>query len=131
MFNLSMIQTIILTQVTQIISNKNKGKKLKFLIKMEETVALSLEWEQKPTNLKQENSLEQRELKLLREKALREALTSETRAVNSLHNTSKLTQTNLRSINQIRSANRKSKKWNVNILLMVLQVNYLLFRSWL
>ena len=110
MFNLSMIQTITLTQVTQIISNKSKGKKLKFLIKMEETVALSLEWEQKPTNLKQENSLEQRELKLLREKALREALTSETRAVNSLHNTSKLTQTNLRSINQIRLANRKSKK---------------------
>jgi hypothetical protein len=110
MFNLSMIQTIILTQVTQIISNKNKGKKLKFLIKMEETVALSLEWEQKPTNLKQENSLEQRELKLLREKALREALTLEMRAVNSLHNTSKHTQTNLRSINQIRLANRKSKK---------------------
>ena len=105
-----MIQTIILTQVTQIISNKNKGKKLKFLIKMEETVALSLEWEQKPTNLRQENSLEQRELKLLREKALREVLTSEMRAVNSLHNTSKHTQTNLRSINQIRLANRKSKK---------------------
>jgi hypothetical protein len=105
-----MIQTIILTQVTQIISNKNKGKRLKFLIKMEETVALLLEWEQKPTNLKQENSSEQRELKLLREKALREALTSETRAVSSRHNISKLIQTNLKSINQIRSANRKFKK---------------------